>query len=80
VTGLVPKRSYQLLLASRADGSGKVEPLANFVTNPAGSAIVNAVGPIRQVAQGKSAADRRWLAIREGTGEAPGRIVQTQLP
>ncbi len=80
VAGLVPKRAYQLVLARTADGSGDVDPLAGFAANPAGAAIVNAVGPIRQLVQGREADDRRWLAIREGTTEAPGRIVQIQQP
>jgi hypothetical protein len=29
------------------------DPLASFVTNPAGAAIVTAIGPIRQLVQGK---------------------------
>ena len=78
VTGLAPKASYQLVLATRADGSGDIEPLADFTTNPAGSAIVNATGPIRQIVQEGSPAERRWLAVREGTSAAPGRIVQVQ--
>jgi hypothetical protein len=31
------------------DGTGKIEPIAQFMTNPAGAQIVNAVGPIRQI-------------------------------
>jgi hypothetical protein len=38
-----------LALSERGDGGGKLEPLQGFMTNPAGSAIVNAVGPIRQI-------------------------------
>ena len=49
VTGLDPKRAYVLALCTKRDGSGTLQPLASFTTNPAGSAIVNAVGPIRQV-------------------------------
>src|SRR5262249_53135923 len=49
VTGLAPKQKYVLALAERADGGGAIEPLAAFMTNPAGSAIVNAAGPIRQI-------------------------------
>jgi len=67
VTGLEPKQSYVLALASRADGSGALEPLASFMTNPAGSAIVNAVGPIRQVVQGGADVPRRYLVIAPGT-------------
>ena len=39
VTGLEPKQKYVLALADHADGSGSLEPLAAFMTNPAGSAI-----------------------------------------
>jgi len=79
-TGLMPKHPYQLVLAANADGTGDVQPLANFMTNPAGSAIVNASGPIRQVVQADAPSGRRWLAIREGTAAAPGMIVQVQQP
>jgi len=80
VTGLMPKHPYQLVLAANADGTGDAQPLANFMTNPAGSAIVNASGPIRQVVQADAPSGRRWLAIREDTGDAPGMIVQVQQP
>ena len=38
-----------MALSARSDGQGPLEPLANFTANLAGAAIVNAVGPIRQV-------------------------------
>lgn len=79
-TGLMPKHPYQLVLVANADGTGDVQPLANFMTNPAGSAIVNATGPIRQVVQADAPSGKRWLAIREGTADAPGAIVQMQQP
>jgi YVTN family beta-propeller protein len=66
VTGLQPKRSYVLGLSHQADGSGDLEPLSAFTTNPAGSAIVNAVGPFRQVVQGESQIQRRYLVIVSG--------------
>ncbi|RSU50937.1 YncE family protein [Sphingomonas sp. S-NIH.Pt15_0812] len=78
VTGLQPKKSYMLVLTANADGSGAVEPLANFMSNPAGAAIVNASGPIRQIVQGSTAAPRRFLAVAEVVNGAPGRIVQVQ--
>jgi hypothetical protein len=78
VTGLEPKQPYVLALASRADGSGKLEPLAGFTTNPAGSAIVNAIGPIRQVVQGEADLPRRYLIIVPGSATAPGKPVQVQ--
>ncbi len=79
-TGLVPKQPYLLALASRADGSGHVQPLSAFKSNPAGSAIVNAIGPIRQIVQNGTPAARRYLVIVEGTAAAPGKPVQVQAP
>jgi YVTN family beta-propeller protein len=78
VIGLTPKLPYQLVLTTNADGTGSVEPLANFTTNPAGSAIVNAAGPIRQIVQDGGSVPRRYLAIREGAAATAGRIVQVQ--
>ena len=80
VTGLLPKHPYQLVFTTNPDGSGKVEPLATFMSNPAGSAIVNAVGPIRQIVMGNAPAVRRYLAVREGVANSPGAIVQIQQP
>ena len=48
------------------------------MTNPAGSAIVNAVGPIRQMVQSEARSERRYLVIAEGTAAAPGAVVQLQ--
>jgi YVTN family beta-propeller protein len=79
VTGLEPMRPYVLALANRADGDGKLEPLASFMTNPAGSAIVNAIGPIRQVVQGEADAPRRYLVIAPGPATQPGKPVQVQV-
>jgi YVTN family beta-propeller protein len=66
VAGLEPKKPYVLLLSDRPDGTGRQEPLARFMANPAGAAVVNAVGPIRQLVQpgeASQAASRRYLAI-----------------
>jgi YVTN family beta-propeller protein len=79
VTGLEPKQPYVLAFAGRADGSGALEPLASFVTNPAGAAIVNAVGRIRQVVQGAADAPRRYLVIAPGSAMQPGKPVQVQV-
>src|SRR6185437_5431859 len=80
VTDLPPKQPYVLALATRADGTGALVPLAAFKTNPAGSAVVNAVGPIRQVVQeGNAAVDRRYLVIVPGTAAAHGAPVQIQV-
>jgi YVTN family beta-propeller protein len=78
VTALEPKKTYVLALAQRPDGSGVLEPLAAFTTNPAGSAIVNAVGPIRQVVQGEDRVQRRYLVIAPGTSDQIGTPVQIQ--
>ncbi|MBR0839314.1 YncE family protein [Bradyrhizobium liaoningense] len=79
-TGLDPRAPYVLALATRPDGSGGLEPLASFTTNPAGSAIVNALGPIRQAVQGEAAELRRYLVIAPGTMTAFGKPVQVQAP
>jgi len=78
VTGLEPQRPYVLALSARPDGGGALEPLAAFVTNPAGSAIVNAIGPIRQVVRGEEKMQRRYLVIAPGSAERPGAPVQVQ--
>jgi YVTN family beta-propeller protein len=80
VTGLQPKQPYVLALAQQSDGKGTLEPLASFMTNPAGSAIVNATGPIRQVVQGEDKIPRRYLVIVPGTAAEPGKPVQLQIP
>jgi hypothetical protein len=56
-----------------------LEPLAAFMTNPAGSAIVNATGAIRQVVRGEDKIPRRYLVIAAGHPDKPGRIVQVPL-
>lgn len=75
VTGLLPGRPYVLALSSQPTGEGPIEPLAGFMTNPAGSAIVNAVGPIRQIVQNSEHAQRRYLVI---VGNRLGAPVQVQ--
>ncbi|HME23682.1 MAG TPA: beta-propeller fold lactonase family protein [Acetobacteraceae bacterium] len=78
-TGLEPTHPYVLALASSADGSGPLEPRASFMTNPAGSAIVNAVGPIRQVVQSEPDALRRYLVIAPRSATELGKPVQVQV-
>ncbi|QIG98358.1 MULTISPECIES: YncE family protein [unclassified Bradyrhizobium] len=80
VTGLEPKQHYVLGLAERADGTGSVEPLAAFMTNPAGSAIVNVTGPIRQIVQSAAKAERRYLVITSGEPTKLGAVIQVQTP
>lgn len=79
VTGLPPKTPHVLALSDSPDGAGALEPLANFMTNPAGSAIVNAVGPIRQIVAPHAKDQRRYLVVVSGTADKPGSAVQTQV-
>jgi hypothetical protein len=79
VTGLEPRRPYMLALAQRADGSGTLEPLTTFMTNPSGSAVVNAIGPIRQIVRGEAEVPRRYLVIVPGSAAEPGKPVQLQV-
>jgi YVTN family beta-propeller protein len=79
VTGLQPKQPYVVALAHEPNGEGALEPLAAFMTNLAGSAIVNATGAIRQVVHGEDSIRRRYLVIAEGHADKPGPVVQVQL-
>ena len=78
VTGLEPRKPYILALSTEAGGGGTLQPLAAFMTNPAGAAVVNAIGPIRQLVQADAGPARRWLVIASGTAAAPGAVVQIQ--
>jgi YVTN family beta-propeller protein len=78
VTGLEPRKPYVLALANESSGGGALEPLQAFMTNPAGSAIVNTVGPIRQVVQGANQTSRRYLVIVPGTADNHAAAVQVQ--
>jgi YVTN family beta-propeller protein len=78
VTGLEPKKPYVLALSTSAKGHGELQPLANFKTNPAGSAIVDAAGPIRQIVQSDVKREKRYLVIAESGAGKPGIIVQVQ--
>jgi len=78
VTGLQPKKQYLLALAAQPDGEGALEPIAAFMTNPAGAAVVNGTGSIRQIVRNDVKAERRYLVIVEGTPDKPGAVVQRQ--
>ncbi len=78
VTGLEPGKPYLLALASEPSGTGGLEPLQGFMTNPAGAAIVNAIGPVRQVVRGEDKIPRRYLVILPGTPDNHGAAVQVQ--
>jgi len=78
VTGLEPMQSYVLALSQDPNGNGTLEPLEAFTTNQAGAAIVNTVGPIRQVVRGEDNVPRRYLVIVPGTATQHGSPVQVQ--
>lgn len=78
VTGLEPKQKYVLALADRVGGGGTLQALAAFMTNPAGSAIVNATGPIRQIVNDPAASERRYLVIAPVDATKSEQAVQVQ--
>jgi YVTN family beta-propeller protein len=78
-TGLEPKKPYVLALAQNRQGTGALEPLGAFMSNPAGAAVVNSVGPIRQVVAADATETRRYLVIAPGTPKNIGQPVQTQV-
>jgi DNA-binding beta-propeller fold protein YncE len=78
VTGLEPGKPYVLALSNEASGTGVLQPLQGFTTNPAGSAIVNAIGPIRQIVRSEDKIQRRYLVIAPGTAGNLGAPVQIQ--
>ncbi len=78
VSGLDPKKPYVLALSDKPDGSGELQALSSFMTNPAGSAIVNAVGPIRQIVEAKHKDEKRYLVVAASVEGKPGNVVQVQ--
>lgn len=78
VTGLEPQKTYTLALANNPSGTDVVESLQTFMTNPAGGAIVNAIGSIRQLMRNEVKAQRRYLVIVSGTPNEHGAPVQIQ--
>jgi YVTN family beta-propeller protein len=79
VTGLEPGKPYMLALSNEPSGAGVLQPLQGFMTNPAGAAIVNAIGPIRQIVRGESESQRRYLVVAPGTAGNLGAPVQVQV-
>jgi YVTN family beta-propeller protein len=82
VVGLEPAKPYVLALTSNPDGTGRVEAIAQFTTNPAGAQIVNAVGPIRQIVHPDETAieARRYLTVLPLENGKLGQPVQLQQP
>ena len=79
VAGLEPLKPYVLALSSNADGTGGIEPIAQFMTNSAGAQVVNAVGPIRQIVDPSDARQqRRYLTIFAVEHGKAGQPVQFQ--
>ena len=78
-TGLEPGKTYVLALSPDPSGAGALEPLQSFMTNPAGAAVVNAIGPIRQVVRGEDRIPRRYLVIVPGTVDNHGGPVQVEM-
>jgi YVTN family beta-propeller protein len=76
VSGLAPRQAYVLALSTHVNGSGPLQALASFKTNPAGAAIVNTVGPVRQLVQGADLAPRRYLVIVPDTPGASAVQIQ----
>jgi YVTN family beta-propeller protein len=79
ITGLEPSKPYVLALSREPSGAGVLESVQGFVTNPTGSAIVNAIGSIRQVVHGEANVQRRYLVIVPGTAGSLGTPVQVQV-
>jgi hypothetical protein len=77
VAGLDPGKPYVLALSAEASG-GALQPLQGFMINPAGAAVVNAIGPIRQLVRGEDKAPRRYLVIVPGEVGDFGAPVQVQ--
>jgi hypothetical protein len=77
VTGLQPNHPYVLAFSLDPNGGGALGLLQQFMSNPAGAAIVNTIGPIRQIVQDN--VPLRYLVIAPGTAEQHGTPVQVQL-
>ena len=72
------RKAISACARSEPSGAGILEPLQGFMTNPAGAAVVNAVGPIRQLVRGEDKNPRRYLVILPGTLDNHGAAAQIQ--
>jgi hypothetical protein len=79
VPGFEPNQPYVPALATQANGGGRIEPLGAFMTNPAGVAIKNVVGPIRQIVQSDVKPERRYLVIVPSSGGKLGAPLRVQV-
>jgi YVTN family beta-propeller protein len=67
-TGLSPKTQYQVYLTdTNQEPFGKLEPLAVLKTNPDGAGIVQAIGPLKTLANNdpNSSASKRFLIVAD---------------
>ena len=55
-----------------------LDPVAQFMTNSAGAAIVVAIGPLRNLVAGNEGTPRRYLVIAPVNDGKPGVAVQVQ--
>lgn len=78
VAGLAPRSPYVLGLSQKADGSGVITALAKFTTNPAGGAVVNTVGPLRDLGPQVGTEARRFLVIVPAPESATSTPLQVQ--
>ena len=65
-------------LSEKSDGSGPIEALAAFQTNPAGAAIVDTIGPIRQIVAGGRSTAPRYMVVAPRGADDLGAAVQVQ--
>ena len=67
-TGLSPKAQYQVYLTdTNQEPYGKLEPLAVLKTNPDGAGIVQAIGPLKTLANNdpNASASKRFLVVAD---------------
>jgi YVTN family beta-propeller protein len=79
--GLSPKSQYQVYLAdSNREPFGKLEPLAVLKTNPDGAGIVQAIGPLKTLANGdpNSAEPKRFLIVTDVNDSSKVVLRQTK--
>lgn len=76
VTGLDAKQPYFLATSPQADGSGVLTPIAKFMSNPAGAAIVDAVGALRSALDGRASSGRSYLVVASDQDGKPGQALQ----
>ena len=75
-----PRIGWAMRWVSQRRHNGQLASLAKFMTNPAGAAIVAAIGPLRKVVAVDAAAGaaRRYLVVATDVDGKPGSVVQVQ--